>query len=227
MTISLIKTTLVASLLMLVIGCAGSQSSAPTTTHDGLTLIPDTKFKEVYGKPGVELSGYTEFGVADCRVSFRKNWLRDQNNNRLDLSSRVTQQDVDKIKDNLGASCTEKFTEALLEEPAYNLVDAFDDGEQVLVLRPSIINLDIAAPDVQSASRSRSYTTSAGEMTLSLDVVDATTDEVLYRIVDRRRGMDTGRVQWTTSVSNSADANRALTRWATMLREGMDAVRAM
>jgi hypothetical protein len=221
------KTFSVTALLVMVSACAGTQSSGPVVSHDGLTLLPDTKFGEVYGKTGVDLSEYTEFGVAPCNVSFRKNWLRDQNSSRLDLSHRVTQQDVDKIKDNLGDSCTQKFTEALQKDPAYNLVDAFDDGEHVLVLRPSIINLDISAPDVMSASRSRSYTTSAGEMTLSLEVVDATTDEVLYRIVDRKRGMDTGRIQWTTSASNSADANRALNRWAGQLRDGLDTVRGM
>ena len=227
MMIKACKTLSATALFVIVSACAGTQSSDPVVSHDGLTLLPDTKFGEVYGKPDVDLSEYSEFGVAPCNVSFRKNWLRDQNSNRLDLSHRVTQQDVDKIKDNLGTSCTEKFTEALQKEPAYNLVDAFDDGEHVLVLRPSIINLDISAPDVMSASRSRSYTTSAGEMTLSLEVVDATTDEVLYRIVDRKRGMDTGRIQWTTSASNSADANRALNRWAGQLRDGLDTVRGM
>ena len=63
-------------------------------------------------------------------------------------------------------SCDEKFREALLADPAYKLVDAFSDGEAVLILRPSIIDLDVNAPDMQSANVSRSYTTSAGEMTL-------------------------------------------------------------
>ena len=117
--------------------------------------------------------------------------------------------------------------EALLAEPAYNLVDAFADGEQVLVLTPSIINLDINAPDTMSAGRSRSYTTSAGEMTLSMDVSDATTGQVLYRIVDRRRARDTGRMEWTTSVSNKAEAERTLNRWADLLRQGLDSVRAL
>jgi hypothetical protein len=134
---------------------------------------------------------------------------------------------VDRIKDNLGALCTEKFAAALLVDPAYNLVDSFDDGEPVLVLSPSIINLDINAPDTMSAGRSRSYTTSAGEMTLSLEVSDATTGEVLYRIVDRKRSRDTGRMEWTTSVSNKAEAERTLRRWADLLRQGLDTVRAL
>lgn len=227
MLINLSRGICAVMLSLVLSGCASTQSNAPSVTSDGLQRVADTKFDEVYQRPGVDLTGYTEFGVEDCRVSFKKNWLRQQNENRLDLSDRVTQRDVDRIKDRLGELCTEKFVGALQEEPAYNLVDAFDDGEQVLVLSPSIINLDINAPDTMSAGRSRSYTTSAGEMTLSMDVSDATTGQVLYRIVDRRRARDTGRIEWTTSVSNKAEAERTLNRWAELLRQGLDSVRSL
>jgi hypothetical protein len=226
MSINLLRTFCITICLLVVSACASTQSTAPAVTSDGLQRIADTTFDDVYQRPGVDLSDYTEFGVEDCRVSFKKNWLRQQNENRLDLSDRVTQRDVDRIKDRLGELCTEKFVGALLAEPAYNLVDAFADGEQVLVLTPSIINLDINAPDTMSAGRSRSYTTSAGEMTLSMDVSDATTGEVLYRIVDRRRARDTGRIEWTSSVSNKAEAERTLNRWADLLRQGLDSVRS-
>jgi hypothetical protein len=212
-------------LLSLSIVFLSACTSVPEQTHDGLTLVPDSKFDQVYKKSGADLSSYQEFGLESCEVAFKKNWKRNQNQNRVDLSNRVTQQDVDRIKDSLSASCDEKFREALLESPAYPLVENFSDGEAVLILRPSIINLDVNAPDVRSTGMSRSYTTSAGEMTLSLELVDGTTGEVLARAVDRRRGTDTGMMQWTSSVSNKADADRTLRRWASVLREGLDETR--
>ena len=105
------------------------------------------------------------------------------------------------------------------------MAENFSDGEHVLILRPSIINLDINAPDVRTTGMSRSYTTSAGEMTLYLELVDATTGETLARVVDRKREMDTGHIQWTSSVSNKADAERTLRRWAKLLRDGLDSAR--
>jgi hypothetical protein len=200
--------------------CASTQP--PAETHDGLVLQPGSKFGEVYLLPNASLEGYEEFGLTHCEVAFRKNWLRDQNTTRMDLSSRVTQQDVDRIKDALGAECDKYFREALQAPPPYPLVDAFDNGEAVLVIRPSIINLDINAPDIMSPGVSRSYTTSSGEMTLSLELVDGTTGQVLARVVDRRRGRDTGRLEWTNGVTNRAEADRTLKRWAGMLREGLD-----
>ena len=140
----------------------------------------------------------------------------------MDLTRRVTQEDVDKIKDSLGEECTRFFRESLEEAPPSNLVDEFDNGEAVLILRPAIINLDINAPDTMSPGINRTYTTSTGEMTLSLELFDGTTGQALARIVDRRRAPDMGRLQWTNGVTNKAEANRTLKRWADNLREGLD-----
>jgi hypothetical protein len=209
---------------LIIFGCiaACAANAPPQETHDGLVLQPDTKFGEVYTRPGASLSGYSEFGLVPCQVAFRKNWLRDQNSSSMDLSNRVTQKDVDRIKDSLSSHCDRYFREALEAPPAYTLVEQFDDGESVLVLRPSIINLDINAPDTMSAGRSRTYTTSSGEMTLLLEVLDGTTGEILVRVVDRRRGMDSGRMEWTNGVTNRADADRTLKQWAQQLRTGLD-----
>jgi hypothetical protein len=205
--------------------CSATQTSAPPVASDGLALVPNTKFQEVYRDPNAELSGYTEIGLAPCKVAFKKNWMRDQNSSRMDLSNRVTQKDVDRIKDNLSSACDEKFRAALLEDPAYTVVDAFTEGEHVLVLHPSIVNLNINAPDVRSAGIGRTYTISSGEMTLKLELEDATTGAIIARAIDKRRGLDTNRLQWSNSVSNTAESNRILSRWAKILREALDEAR--
>jgi hypothetical protein len=160
-----------------------------------------------------------------CEVSFRKHWLRDQNSNRTELSNRVTEEDVNRIKSRLGSSCDEKFRDSLELSTAYKLVDHDNSGESVLVLRPKIIDLDVSAPDVRGAGFNRSFTTSSGQMTLSLDMVDGSSGEVLARIVERRRDHENVNMQPTSSVTNQADSNRILSRWAKMLREGLDAAR--
>jgi hypothetical protein len=203
--------------------CAGTP--APEVTEDGLVLKPDTGRATVHVRPGATIADYSEFGLEPCEVSFRRNWLRDQNSSRVNLSNRVTQRDVDRIRDNLAAECDKYFRAALTEEPAYPLVENFDNGEAVLVLRPAIIDLDVSAPDVQSSGMQRSYTTTAGEMTLLLELVDGTTGEVLARARERQESRDVGRMQWSNSVTNRAEADRILKSWATRLRTGLDAAR--
>jgi hypothetical protein len=227
------RTAIMAAALLSLLGaCAGTGSTAgagtPSSdessaqTHDGLVLKPGTRADEVYVRPGATLSGYRQYGLEPCQVAFRKNWMRDQNRDSIDLSSRVTQKDVDKIRDSLGAACDRYFRDALQQPSAYALAESFDQGEAVLVIRPSIVNLDITAPDIMSAGNSRSYTTSAGEMTLYLELLDGTTGEILVRVVDRQRALDTGTLQWSNGVTNRAEADRMLKRWAGELREALD-----
>jgi hypothetical protein len=215
--------TVLSLLTIAMLTACATQPAAPETTYDGLTQVPSKKFDNIYRLPGADLSEYSEFGLAPCTVAFRKNWLRDQNRSRLDLSSRVRQEDVDRIKDALAEDCDRYFREALQEAPPYALTDDFEDGQAVLVIKPGIIDLDVAAPDVRGSAMTRTYTTSAGEMTLSLELVDGTTGQVLVRVVDRQEDRDTYRLEWTNSVSNRADARLVLRRWSERLREGLDA----
>ena len=208
-------------------GCANTGQQAPEVTHDGLTLVHDTTFSAVYMKPGVDLSVYEKYGITNCQVAFRKNWLRDQNSDRMQLTNRVTQKDVDRIKSKLGEDCRAQFRDALLQDPAYTLVEEFTQGEEVLILRPNIINLDVRAPETNYPGIERTYTTSSGEMTLYLELLDATTEEVLARVIDRRQDPDDNVIMWTNSVTNKANADRILKRWASQLREGLDKARSM
>lgn len=211
---------LTALLAILLTGC--STPRAPQVSHDGLRLVPDTQLSTVYLQPGAQVSQYQQVLVSDCAVSFRKNWLRDQNTSRVDLNSRVTQEDVEKIKTRLSQSCKEHFQEELAKSDHYRVVDKLDNDEPTLLLKPSIIDLDIHAPDVLHSGISRSYTTSSGEMTLFLEVFDAGTNAILARVVDKAQERHTGQLQWTNSVTNQADANRVLTRWAKLLARGLN-----
>lgn len=210
---------------MVAIGAGCAANKPAEMTEDGLVLKPDTGRATVYVRPGATIADYSEFGLEPCEVSFRRNWLRDQNSSRVNLSNRVTQRDVDRIRDGLAADCDKFFTAALTEEPAYDLVEEFSNGEPVLVLRPAIINLDVSAPDVASAGMQRSYVASAGEMTLLLELVDGTTGEVLARAQERQEARDMNRIQWSNSVTNRAEADRILKSWAKRLRAGLDAAR--
>lgn len=217
---------LVVSVGLALSACAGTGSpNQPALTHDGLERVSGHKFAEVYLRPGADLTHYRHLSLAGCEVAFRKNWLRDQQRDSRSVANRIQQEDADRIRRRIAAACNEYFRAALQREPAYDLVEEAPNGEEILLLRPSIVNLDIHAPDVQSAVRTRAYTTSAGEMTLNLELVDALTGEVQGRVVDRRRGVEHSQLQWTSSVTNRAEFERILRRWAGLLRDSLDRVR--
>ncbi len=91
---------------------------------------------------------------------------------------------------------------------------------------PAIIDLDIKAPAAAESGRSRTFATTAGAMTLYLEIYDADTNEILGRAVDRKRARDYGRMTWQNSATNRTEARRLVTDWADTLRNGLDAVRA-
>lgn len=210
---------LAAVVLVLFAGIAVADA-VPETTHDGLQLVPSKNVQVLYIRPGASLAPYRRVAIADCYVAFRKNWQRDQNAGAL----RVSAKDMEEIKTNLAAEFHKIFVEELQKDGGYQVVDQL--GEDVLLLRPAIINLDVAAPDKSTAGRSRVFSTSAGSMTLFLEVYDGATGEILARVVDPREGRDIGRMMWQNTVTNRAEADRMLRKWASLTRAGLDRARA-
>ncbi len=166
---------------------------------------------------------YRRIAILECPVSFRKDWQKEQNRTRRSPSDRITAEDMEAIKKGLSAAFLKVFTDELQTKGGYTIVTAAADD--VMVLRPAIIDLDVTAPDTMSAGRSYTLTDSAGAMTLFLEVYDSVTGQILARAIDREQSRDMGRIQWTNKVTNTAEAERIFRRWASALRQRLDEVR--
>lgn len=203
---------------------ACSTTEAPATSDDGLKLVEGSRVDIAYMAPEADFSQYNRVNIASVDVSFRKNWLRDQNTERRSTAQRISQEDADNIKAALAASFRDIFTEEL-EKAGYTVITEVDpsgDNEDLLLLLPAIADLDVTAPDTMTAGRSRSYTTSAGSMTLELELRDSISGDVLGRVEDSRDAPDHGHVRYSNSVTNKSEANRMLRRWAGMLVAALD-----
>jgi len=209
-------------LSIVTVAAAAKKQEPPQVTEDGLHLVPDSKLALVYVDPEADLASYSKVHLVEATVAFKKNWARDQ---RRDAGSspsrRISDKDIEKIKSSLAEEFHTVF-KTELEENGYELSDIARDD--VMIVRPGIINLDVTAPDIPTAGRSRSYTSSAGEMTLYLELLDSVTGDIFAKALDRR--VDNGRFYtWTSSVSNRAAARRILKGWATILRKALDEAR--
>lgn len=207
-----------ASFLAVAVATAADDAALPTTSHDGLVLSKGKVAKVLYVRPGVDFSQYKRIAILDCPVSFRKNWKSDQ----ASSGNRVTQKDMDRIRAGLSAEFLKIFTDELQAKGGYEIVTT--GAEDVMVLRPAIIDLDVTAPDTMSAGRSFTLTESAGAMTLYLEIYDSVTSQILARAVDREASRGMGRIQWSNRVTNTQEADKILRRWAGALRAQLDAV---
>lgn len=211
---------LIASLAVASHPCIAQQERAEFTV-EGLQLIEDSNLALVYAQPGIDLRRYQRILLDDPYVAFKKNWQRTQNRFH---SGSITDDDMIKIKSELSLLFMEVFSETL-EKGGYELT--LESGEDVLLIRPAIINLDVVAPDTGSPGFKRTYSETAGEMTLYMELYDSVTGELLAKALDRKEDRTIGYFEWQNRVTNRAAANRILKTWAGVLKEGLDDARGV
>lgn len=185
---------------------------------DNLVKVEDSKMARAYIDPHADFSVFKRVAILDPFVSFRSNWQRDQNRSR---SRNISTSDMERIKADVAALFKQVFTERLEADDGYEVVDVA--GEDVLLVRPAIIDLDITAPDTREAGRTRTFTASAGAATLFMEIFDSLSGDILGRAADRQVVRQAGgRVTWSNSVTNQAEARRMFGRWADRLRDFLD-----
>ena len=193
----------------------------PEVSHDGLHLMKDTKLRVVYMKPGANLDEYDKVALLACYVAFQKDWQRNYNNETASLMNRISDKDMKKIRDKLAEQFNKVFTE-VLTKGGHQMVT--DGGSGVLIVQPAIVNLQITAPDTMSPGEA-TFSANAGQMTLYMQLHDGKTGDIIARVIDPEAiGGDFAQIR--NSVTNMADANRVLRRWATILSDHLEAVSA-
>jgi len=181
-------------------------------TYDGLIAIEASNVYSAYIDPSADFSVFRRVAILEPLVAFRSNWQRDQNRSR---SRNIRGSDVARIKEDVAGIFKDVFTEQL-EAAGFEVVNYAD--EDVLILRPAIVDLDITAPDVQRAGRSRSYAAGTGAATLFLELFDSVTGDIIGRAADRRAAGRTGGFATVSNrVTNRADARREFRVWADTL----------
>ncbi len=205
-------------LLSLVPLSVQAQEEEATVTHDGLVLVEDTSVHAAFIDPDADFSVFRRVVVLRPLVAFRSDWKRRQN--RTSRSRNVRASDAERIKESVADLFKDVFTEQL-EAAGYAVVNYED--EDVLILRPAILDLDVTAPDTRSAGRSRTYTATTGAATLLLELFDSTTGDIVGRAVDRRAaGRSGGFATRSNRVTNLGDARREFRVWADKLIEFLD-----
>jgi len=84
-------------------------------THDGLQRVIDSKAAIAYIKPDLDFSTYDRFMILDCYVAFKKDWQKDYNRDHLSLSGRITDSDMECMRNDMAEAFREVFVEELSE----------------------------------------------------------------------------------------------------------------
>lgn len=213
---SILFVTAALMLSMTMATSALAKKDLPAVNDEGMELIKDSKMTTVYADPNADLGIYNRIWLKQATVAFKKNWQRDQNRSN---AMKVRTKDMEKIQQDITTLFGEVFAKELVDG-GYELVE--EVGDDVLIVVPAIVDLDVIAPDIQHASRSYTFSESAGEMTLKLELFDSVTNDMIAKATDRKRDFERGYVEWRTSVSNRAVAKRFMRIWAKALKSTLD-----
>jgi hypothetical protein len=197
--------------LACMMSAVAAENTLPAMSPEGLKLVPKTKVSALYLREGANFSGYDKVTILDCYVAFRKDWLRDQNRT---AAFRVSDSDMMRIKTELAEEFKRVFSKRLTAKGEKVVTAA---GTGVLILRPAIVNLDVAAPDTRDAGRTIRFTDVAGQATLFLELYDSVTNELLARVIDAEVAGENSLIKERNAVTNRAAADRMLSDWADLL----------
>ncbi len=217
-------------IVVVVVGCAATPPPTLQTgpdreiTVDGLVRVDNAVVAVAYRKPDMDLTPYTRFMLDPVEVAYQKN----PGNRRrsgvagADDNFALSPSQMETLK----GMFREAVVEALTKNGRYELTT--EPGPDVLRITASLIDLVVRVP-TQRSGRQDVYTRSYGLVTVVLELRDAQSGEILARAADRRdptRDTSTNLAQVSATFVRS-DTMRLFQYWANLLRERLDAFRAM
>jgi hypothetical protein len=185
-------------------------------SYDGLKPISVKGIDLAYARPGASLVGYDKVIIEPVEVAFRKDWNPKKTGSELRLGAT----ERENIRTGVAKIVHDEFVKALEAGSGYKVVA--EPGPDVLRVKAAILNLYVNAPDSRTASRTRTYTLSAGEMTLVAELRDSESGELLARVVDRQEARRSNHLTLTDSAVNADEAREIASAWARVLRNGLD-----
>ena len=205
--------------LALVAGLAPARTGGAcldaVADDEGLVSVNVPGLNHVYARPGADLSHYNRIMLDPVEVSFSKSW------NPQTTGSGLTVADEQAIKADLSKLLRQELRRALIRSGRYPIAQVA--GEDVLRIKAEIRDLKVNAPDPRAAAEGRLFSISAGEMRLIAELRDSPTGALIARVVDFKKGPQSGWMKLTKQIDNIADARRAAARWAQILHGQLDA----
>lgn len=198
------------------------ESRIDSAAVEGLTKVEWEDVDTLYMREGASVSGFKTVLIHTPTVSFRDQWLRQQNRMHPSPQERVRPEDVEKIEEEIATDLIERFSRELVQA-GFTVTDTVAEG--VLELSPAIVDLDVFAPNLSYRQSGRRVSRSsmqvntaelANEMILQLRMVDGGSGALIGVAEDR---LQSRRV--TSNIGNDI-TDRAATavtmdRWAAKL----------
>lgn len=198
--------------LMLLAGIASAQP-ASDVTEDGLVRVPSSRKAGVYRLPDATFGQYRRVMLAPAPVTFRKN--RD----RMKAGA-LKPSDRERISAELTRLFHEELVAELVQRGGFKIAES--PAPDVLQIAPSILDVDMSAPDAGTSPGTNSFVRTAGSMTLIVELRDAASGVTIGRIIDYEKARETTELQLANQVTNSEEARIAFANAARYTRSAVN-----
>ena len=183
-----------------------------SSSSANLKMVKDSKLLKTYIKEGVNLGSYKSVMMTESKVSFKDGWLKRYNQNQRSSSQKLSTKDADKVKQRIEDQFQVSFPKYLHVNAGYSMVKSA--GEKTLLLKAIISDLVVNGPDNQSASFTEIWVKQVGSATLTLEIYDAKSNELLGKIISKDETTDNHRLIRTNRVMNRSAFIHVYNRWA-------------
>jgi hypothetical protein len=220
-----VKNIFLAISVLVMSGCSSAPPSIQEgpdaeVSFDGLHSVDNSIFKLAWADPEVDFSQYDKIIPGGAFLEFRS--VKKKTRSRAtssDTEFYIDENNRERLKEELSTI----FMEELAKSTRFTIVDT--PGADVLTIRGGLHDIVSFVPP-EYIGRSEIYLSAVGQITLILEAVDSRSDEVIFRAVERRAAERQGQAMRSNTVTNWAEVRRLIRRWATTLREGLDAIPA-
>jgi hypothetical protein len=187
----------------------------PLEAPAGLHAMDSKAFDTLYIKPGFQPGNYGKLVIEQPHVAMQDYW-------KQRYRGEYTESDLRRISASTAKILRTQFAEKLSAQDGFALVETGETGEGVLRLKPSILNLHLNAPDLSTPGIKDEWVNSAGNATLYLDLYDASSGELLMRVIDEDMAPWHTRIYQGSRATNNRDLRNLAARWANALRKHLD-----
>lgn len=211
----MLKSVAVYLLLLLTASAALARPQYfPEASPDGLQLVPQTQLRAFYLKPGADLRRYNKIALMETHVSFASQWQSEENAQAIP-QNRISDAEMLHLRDTVAREFNQEMTRVLSREEGRQLVST--GGTGVLVLHPSIVDLEITVDDLSVPRMNQPLHASAASMMLILELYDGRTGDIVARIYDAEGTDDTRVADFSNGVTLSDAFERIVQHWAAVL----------
>jgi len=210
---------------ILILACAlvlagFANAQAPEVSYDGLVKQEKGRFKLTYVDPDIDFTAYNKYIPGSAQFQFRA--VKKTSSTTARRSNQrefwISEKDQQKLEETVSSI----FADELSKSETFTEVD--EPGPDTLIIRGALHDIvSQVPPDI--IGRGEIYLSSVGEATLIIEAVDSLSGEVIFRAIERRAAQRPGgQAIMSNTVTTWAEVRRLARRWASNLREGMDAI---